>query len=193
MTKVADRGENRDPRQDAEDSRLATFELARLEELRLLELQRAQLDNIRTRTAQYLAFVGSASAFLAGSGLRAVDRDPWFYGFAVVATVFSGLSVAIGFVIFGNYDPRGIFDGSRRKLLWKWGHTTKGHALEHALSEVPPVPASALARKLAERYQRAREENEPNLGVVQKTHVAFLALGSLQLVAWTVVVWTRGG
>lgn len=177
---------------DPDNDNLATFELARQEELRLLELQRTQVDNIRTRTAQYLAFVGSASAFMAGSGLRAVDRDGWFYLAAGTATALSALSVALGCALFGNINPAKVLKKSKRRLVWAWGSKGGGHALAHARSQVPVVSASDLAQKLADRYQTARRLNADKLLVVQQTFVWFLVAGSVQLLAWTIVVWTRG-
>lgn len=87
---------------------------------------------------------------------------------------------------------RKIHRRGQRKLIWQWGVTDKGHALDFATSRVPPVSASDLAHRLALRYQKAREANVANLKVVQGTFLAFLAVGSAQLLVWTVVVWSRG-
>ena len=61
--------------------------------LRTLEDQRDELNGIRTRAGSFMAFVGSATAFLVGTSVQGSSRGGFFLVVAIVATIFSSLAV----------------------------------------------------------------------------------------------------
>src|SRR4051812_4074570 len=64
------------------------YKVALEEERRLLDRQRGNLDNIRARTLQFLAFIGASTAFLAGSSLNAdTGKTPLFMTGAILGSV----------------------------------------------------------------------------------------------------------
>ena len=97
----------RDPR--PADTRPDAASLERLaydEGKRALADQTDELNGIRTRAGSYMAFVGSATAFLVGTGLKAADRDAWFYALASVASTASLLTLVLIALVLDPYRPR---------------------------------------------------------------------------------------
>ena len=80
--------------------------LAYEEGKRALADQTDELNGIRNRAVSYMAFVGSATAFLVGTGLKAAHRDAWFYSLAVLASAASLSTLALISLVLSPYGPR---------------------------------------------------------------------------------------
>src|SRR3954454_17779051 len=76
--------------EDATMQRVKMYRVAYKESQRTLDDQADELTGIRTRAVQYLAFIGTATAFLVGASLKTFERDTPFYAISITAT---GLSV----------------------------------------------------------------------------------------------------
>lgn len=81
----------------------AVYKFVYDEALRLLDHQREELMTIRTRTVQYLAFIGTASAFLAGTGLKGHSRGVEFYVFAGLGSFLFIVTLLFGTQTLSGY------------------------------------------------------------------------------------------
>jgi len=171
-------------RPDRED----IYDEIRDEQRRELAGQRAELDSMRTRTSQFLAFVGSASAFLAGTGLTSVEqgsRDAVFFVLAGLATAgFASLAYFGIMVLLGSGGlPRvGEFQFyvDSPKLL------KKAETGEKAPSK------AAFSRYMARVYEAMVEHNDPQVSRVRRSYIIALASGAATLSLWSVLLWVRG-
>jgi hypothetical protein len=163
-----------------------SYKLARAEELRILDLQRAQLESMRTRAAQYLAFGGAATGFLVGTGLSRADRDGLFFTIAGIATFVSFLTVALAVSVFvGGFDFR-----KRSASKWQFA-LPNGFVLRTAEADIRPNE-SQINAYLARSYWKLADANRPALTRVRLQYVVFLATGAFQLLLWVILLWARG-
>lgn len=118
------------------------------EGLRIIEDQVAELDSMRQRSVQFLAFVGSATAFLAGSGLGGTyDRGPAFFVLAGLASLVSAIAIALASFVLLSLVPRRSGSTDREQ-------TTQETALGSDPSE-SPVPPPAASGRSKFRIERA--------------------------------------
>jgi hypothetical protein len=165
---------------------VASYKLARDEELRSLDLQRSQLESMRTRSAQYLAFGGAATGFLVGTGLTHAQRDSMFFWIAGIATVFSLAMVVLAVCVFvGGFDIR-----ARSASKWQFA-LPNGFVLRAAEADIRPTE-SQINAYLARNYWQLADANRPAMKRMQLQYVVFLAVGALQLVLWVILLWARG-
>ncbi len=166
---------------------LEIYEQIRQEQLRELEGQRAELDSMRARVSQYLAFVGAATGFLAGTGLTRVpvdNRDGWFYFLATLGTLsFLALTYFAVMVLIGSGGaPKAsqfAFHLDSPKLLTK-AETNGKH---------PSVPG--FTRYLATAYGLMVKENEPLIRGVRRSYVVALSVGGFTLASWCILLWLK--
>lgn len=160
------------------------YKVAFEESVRALEDQVKELDGIRQRLVSFLAFVGSATAFLVGSSLKplegtAANRDLWFYLLAIGGTVV--VIIALGCAIYL------LWPGSTELKVTASARLIISRTIER---EVPAVESDGdLYRELAVHYDRGRCANDEVLDRVKKFYFWAIVGGVVQLGFWVALVW----
>lgn len=163
------------------------YKLACEEGKRTVDDQLAELDSMRQRTVQFLAFVGSATAFLVGTGLHAVSRNSGFYAVASIATLLSALSVILCLSI--------LVASSRpwSRELEQWSFRLSPSALVKWIEpDVHPPRDYDFYRALALQYEAMAEANAPSLDRIRRRYLIFLVMGFGQLCGWVALAWLFG-
>ncbi|OBI82706.1 hypothetical protein A9X00_07095 [Mycobacterium sp. 1245805.9] len=159
------------------------YKVAFEESVRALKDQVDELSNIRQRIVSYLAFVGSATAFLVGSSLNAPgSRDDLFFFLASVGTAFMGITIGCATVLL-------------RPKFTKIGATASAQTIITGTIErqVSPIESEAhFYRDLAIYNDRAVDKNDGKLKWTQRLYITAITCGALQLTVWIVLVWLRG-
>ena len=161
------------------------YKLAYEEGKRTVDDQLAELDSMRQRSVQFLAFVGSASAFLVGTSLKATDRSPAFYVVAIAASAMTLLTVALCLsMLIAARLP--LASGGTEK----WAFRLSPSALvKWAEPDVHPPSESDFYRALAEKYEEMARENSSGLSKIRSRYIGFLGGAVLQLTLWLVLAW----
>jgi len=163
------------------------YKVAYEEGKRLVDDQLAELDSMRQRSVQFLAFVGSATAFLVGTGLTTPTRDTWFFILASSAT-FLSLS-AILMVLAVLVSSRRLSSPAPYEFDFR---VLPGKLVEWIEPEVPQPDEVDFLRALANQYQSMYEHNEQGLKLVRKYYLLFIVMGFLQLSFWVSLAWMNG-
>lgn len=168
---------------------------------RLVDDQATQLDGMRQRAVQFLAFVGASTAFLVGSALshmNAADIPPvrtWpFFLLAGGATTLSVVAVLLCVSVLLSWtrlssrdDDEGFVETWHLKMrpgqvLW--------------FLEPPPGTTALTGRSLANvyqalarRYQQMADQNEEGLRRVRNRYLWLLLVGFFQLACWLTFTW----
>lgn len=158
------------------------YKVAFEESVRALKDQVDELSGIRQRLVQYLAFMGSATAFLVGSSLGAADRDGVFYGLACGGTAL--MIITIGCTVY---------------LLWpsmsQFGATSSAQTIIREMIErkLSPIQNDGqFYHDFATYNDQAVDENEKALRKTRRFYFAAIVCGALQLTVWVALVWLRG-
>lgn len=163
------------------------YELARAEELRRLEHQRDELDSMRTRTSQYLAFVGAATGFLVGNGLESAHRDAVFYVIAAIASLISTVAIYLAITVFlggGKLIGRGV---------GKYAFTLNSLVVLRTVeADVPHANPSQVSAYMTRLYAEMADGNAPVLDIARRQYRWFLGTGATQVLGWTILLWARG-
>jgi hypothetical protein len=146
---------------------------------RSLDDQVEELNGVRQRVGQYIAFVGSATAFLVGAGVRSPARDWVFYSLAGVATFVSICAIILTCLVLLPVK-RWEYRLSTQDLIDGWIET-----------DVPPPSEAHVVRYLGELYDEMRTSNDTALAYLRRFYVAAVATGSLQIVLWACLAWAR--
>jgi hypothetical protein len=160
---------------------LELYRLAYDEGKRSVDDQTSELANARTRAVQFLAFVGSATAFLVTRVVEIGDKPDSFRLWAGLATALAiGAIVLVTLVLVPWITPweRRV---APRDLLQKWIET-----------DVPIASESKMLRELALHYGSFQIENERRLRRVRVLYIASIVAGALQVTVWGVVVSKYG-
>lgn len=180
--KTADGSGAREPASD-----YPQYELARAEELRRLEYQRDELDSMRTRASQYLAFIGATTGFLVGNGLQSADRDTVFYVLAAIASILSGSAIYLGIAIFLGGGTLG------RNTSGQYAFTLNSLVVLRTVeADVPHANPSQVSAYITRLYAEMADGNAPVLAVARQQYRWFLVTGATQVLGWTILLWTRG-
>lgn len=165
---------------------LALYTIAYDEGKRTINDQLSELDSMRQRSVQFLAFIGSATAFLVGTSLKSVARPAEFYFVAVAATVLTLASVVLCILLlrasrktFGKGDDWDFRVSPNRLLLW----------IE---AEVGQPSSTDFVRALAVHYGKMIETNERALQAVRTRYMVFLLITVGQLILWLILAWFYG-
>ncbi|WP_075013916.1 hypothetical protein [Geodermatophilus obscurus] len=158
------------------------YEITYKEATRTLDDQSAEVNNARTRAVQYLAFVGSATAFLLGTAVKDItQRDGTFY---VIATAGSSLAL-LGLVCIAallNPWQTPLYKRVEPKLL-----------LVNFIERQVPIPNKAeMFRELSIHFENWQSANQRRLKSVRILYFASILLGSLQLLLWATLTWLAG-
>jgi len=156
------------------------YRVAYEEGQRALDDQVDELNGARTRAVSYLAFVGTATAFLAGTSLRSVDRNWVFFLVAGSATAL---------LVF-------MLLAALRVLVPKesWQYRISGKTLIEGWIEadVPEVNEAHLLRELTMRYDRMRANNSEIIRKLRQAYIFEIGAGTFQLILWLVLAWIFG-
>lgn len=161
---------------------------------RAVDDQMAELQSMRERSVGFIAFVGSATGFLVGTGLPSITvRTGWFFSTAAFATLISALAiVALISILLGLVVVR---DGRRRRIhraVWNFRNSPETLVRDWIEPDLGAHAELDFYRDLALNYETKLTENDPLLNQVRVSYVLLLTLGSLQIVAWSVVLWVFG-
>ncbi|MCA1982973.1 hypothetical protein [Nocardioides nematodiphilus] len=167
---------------------LALYKVAYDESVRAIDDQLAELDHVRSRAMQFLAFIGTGTAFLVGTGLNDSQRDGWFYALATVGSAMSVVTLLlVGAILLG------VVVHEKKPQEWRWAVRLSAQDLIrwiepqiHAPDEVDYLKEVALLND-----ERA-EANEVGLGRLRHVYLALLTSGFVQLLIWAALVWARG-
>lgn len=182
MTDPAAKGRSSGP------NRSELYKLAYEEGKRTVDDQLAELDSMRQRSVQFLAFVGASTAFLVGTGLRAPSRSTGFYLLASIATLSIVVSILLcsAILVAASWRGRGL-------QIEDWSFRLSAKSLVQWIEpDVKPPSESDYFRALALRYNAMADENAPRLSRMRRHYIAFLVFGFLQLGAWVALVWIYG-
>ncbi|MGY2004633.1 hypothetical protein [Blastococcus sp. SYSU DS1024] len=165
--------------------RVPLYRLAYEESQRALDDQASELDGMRQRATQFLAFVGSATAFLVAAGLNAPERDGTFYTLAGLATVVSVATVILAVAILLLVRP-----SIRHLGRFEWSFRLSASRLIGWIEpEVGGPDEPDFLRAVALRQDAMRERNEANLVKIRYYYAGVIAFGLLQVVLWGALVW----
>jgi hypothetical protein len=154
------------------------YRVAYTESQRTLDDQRAELQGMRTRSVQFTAFVGAATAFLVGTGLHATDRNALFYTLAAIASAISALSIVLLVLL--------LHPSNRKK--WEYRMSAKSLINGWIETDVPPSEHLFL-RELALKYDEMHTANESLLQSLRTRYRWLIIAGSAQVVIWAALVW----
>lgn len=160
------------------------YKVAFDESVRALEDQTDELSNIRQRLVGYLAFVGSATAFLVGSSINPQvsaggHRSAWFYGLATTGTSLMVLSVGLAICLLWPRLTKLSTTASAKVII--------DSNIDRKLSPVQNV--GELYRDLALYNDDAVDANDPVMGRARRFYFGAVVVGALQLCAWVALVW----
>jgi hypothetical protein len=159
------------------------YKLAYEEARRSIDDQRDELNGIRGRAVSFVAFVGSATAFLAGSGLRVTtpNRDALFY---VLAGIGSIAALWMLYQLYRLLRPS-------KALSYEYRMSPTTLIEEWIESDVPPPNIGQFLRALATEYDAMLQQNEKLLEFLRSHYEKLVVGGSAQLIVWAALVWIR--
>lgn len=147
--------------------------------LRALDDQRDELNGIRTRAVQFVAFVGAASGFLVGSALGSSDADSDL--FYVVASIASIASVVMLVCVALVLSPAKKFEYrlDPNVLVQQW--------IERDVPRRPTQPE--LLSGLAKLQSGMIQDNETSLNKWRRQYRVLIISGLVSLSLWMAAVW----
>ncbi|MBP2453866.1 hypothetical protein [Mycolicibacterium lutetiense] len=168
------------------DESAKLYKIAFDEAVRTLKQQSEELSAIRQRLVQFLAFAGTATAFLVGTALRpsegvaAVNRGLDFYILCGAGTITLGLTLVLTLILlFPNKTKLTVVSRSR-------------DILDGILRDVSPTDTEAhLYYDLAWYYGGYIEKNIKILNEARWIYFSAIGTGALQLGIWIALVWTQ--
>jgi hypothetical protein len=130
---------------------------------------------------QFTSFVGAGTVVLVATGINTVHRNALFYSLIAAA---SSLSILLMVLLFVMFQP------SRRRL---WSYRISASALIAGWIEtdVPPPNEASFLRAMAQQYDEMRDQNERMLSPIRALYRWLIAVGSLQLALWAVLVLVK--
>ena len=160
------------------------YKVAFDESVRALEDQADELSGIRQRLVGFMAFVGSATAFLVGSSINPQvsaqgHRDGWFYTLAISGTSLMVISVVLAIFLLWPRLTKLSTTASAKVII--------DRNIDRKISPVQNV--GQLYRDLALYNDDAVDENDPVMARARKFYFAAVVVGALQLCAWVALVW----
>lgn len=173
--------------QKGSDGELATvYKIAFDEAVRTLKAQADELSTMRQRLVQYLAFVGTATAFLVGTSLRPSDgaqpilRGPEFMPLCIAGTVAMVVTLVLALIL--------LYPGWTRLTVVS---SSKG-ILAGIHRDVSPTDTEAhLLHDLAWYYGDYINKNKPILARSRWIYFAGIGAGAIQLGIWIALIWTQ--
>lgn len=159
------------------DSAARLYRIAFDEGRRSIADQAEELTGVRSRAVSYMAFIGTATAFLVTTTLKAVTPDLSFYIVAGIATLsVSWATLQLCRVIWPNtkftlrMDPIVIIELFIDK-------------------KIPTYSDAEIYRELSKWFGRYLDTNERSLVKIRKLFAHVILFGGGGLVMWTIAVW----
>jgi hypothetical protein len=164
------------------ESRVGLYRIAYEEGQRALDDQRDELKSIRDRAVSFTAFVGAATAFLVGTGLKTGNRDIVFYVLAGVASALSTVFILLLLALLRPWKKKPWhYRLEPTKLITGWIDT-----------EIPIPIEARFIRELAETYDGMQAQNEDLLGSLRNWFRWLILVGAAQVTVWAALVWAKG-
>lgn len=177
----------RKPAGKTREDKAELYKLAYEEGKRTVDDQIAELDSIRQRSVQFLAFIGTATAFLVGTSLKLPTRTLAFYVIAVLASLLMLASVALCLsLLIASVKP-----WSRKAQDWSFRLKPKS-LVAWIEPDVRQPSESDYYRALAEVYEDMADENSVGLDDIRRSYIWFLGIAFVQLTLWLVLAWLYG-
>jgi hypothetical protein len=175
---------------NAIDGREEMYKVAYAESQRSIDDQTDELKGMRDRAVSFTTFVGAATAFLVGTGLQAVHKDPAFYTLAIIASALSALWILLLIILLNPKDWG--YRRSPRTLISDWIEIDVPRPGEITPIRVPPPPTTAnFFRWLAIENDETMRANKAVLKSVRKYYQRLIIAGSAQVTVWAVLVWLK--
>jgi hypothetical protein len=158
------------------------YEITYKEAARTLDDQTAEVSNARTRAVQFLAFVGSATAFLVGTAIDGIaDKNELFYWVAGTGSVLALAGIGSVALLLSPWSTPLLKRVEPRLLIVNY--------IERDL----PLPNKAeMWRELSLHFDKWQAANEIRLKTVRRLYFASIILGALQLLLWATLTWIAG-
>lgn len=162
------------------DKRTDMYRLAYDQGLRSLADQASEIDGMRTRAISYMAFVGTATAFLVTSTLRSTSPGTPFYVAAALGTV----SFLVAIILLARLIHPGI------KFTLK---INPRYIVEDWIDRDIPAPSeAAILRGLSGWFACYIEKNETGLDKLRFRFNGLIISASVGLLLWIFAVWAFG-
>lgn len=168
--------------------RLPLYQVAYDESQRALDEQANELDGMRQRATQFISFVGTATAFLVGTGVKSPDRDATFFVIALVGSLASLGTILLAVAILTLVRRSGW---GFERFQWEL-RLSASRLVEWIEPDVGGPDEVDFMKAIALRQDQMRESNEVNLRVVRTRFLWLIILGSVQIVVWAALVWVKG-
>lgn len=170
--------------QTATDESAKLYKVAFDESVRTLEQQTSELSAIRQRLVQFLAFVGTATAFLVGTSLKpettASPRGHWFMPLCIAGTAAMAMTLVLTLILLYPKLTELTVVSSARDIL------------DGIHRDVSPTNTEAhLLHDLAWYYDGYVKENAPILTRARWIYFSAIGAGAIQLGIWIALVWTQ--
>lgn len=153
---------------------VAGYQLAYDESVRTLELLDQRVSRLHTSYIAVLAFVGSGTAFLAGTVLSDFERTPGVTALAAIASAF--LAGALGLAVWDLW-PR-----------HRPGGVDASEIVKYVESDIPGSHSLALLALATENSAKARKLRA-SIRRVAIRFAIFLALATSSTLVWLAVAW----
>lgn len=171
------------PDEDFLEKNKALYRVAYDESVAAINDQIDELNSMRQRLVQYLAFIGAATAFLTGSSLTATTSAPRSAGFYAIAGAATALIIGVICLTVAILAP-----ASSRMAT-----SSSAYAIVEGHIEVDiPTNEGHLLRNLALLNDQAVDDNTGVLNRLRIQYVAAIAMGALQLALLLALVWFFG-
>ena len=149
------------------------YELVFKQSVRTLDVLDRRVEAQRTGYLAILAFVGTATAFLAGSALLRYERDSTLRWLAFVATVLAAAALSLAvYDLWPRQRPAGIDANTMAEYVDKWPGAYV-------------IVLAHMATKNSEQAEKVRKS-------VRQTAIRFalfLGLSFSSLVVWILLAW----
>lgn len=170
------------------------YKLTYEESKRSLDSQTQELDSIRQRAIQFLAFIGTGTAFLVGSGLAVTTRTAGFYFLSISGTALLVIAMLLlAYVLFPlrKESVHTSDDTSKNRLKvapWR-GRLSGTRLIAEVDRDIPKATEQAFTAALVKQYDRMLSSNLATLKLVRRAYLAFVFCSVLELACWITVVW----
>ena len=157
------------------------YEIAYDEAKDLVKAQSARLDDQRTRATQFASLAVAGTSLLAAFGAKSALRDSVFYVMAISATISSLIMLTSLVFLLLPGRSRGLTTSVSGSLLVD----------EWIEAEAPPTDKAQFLKTLTAVLGRLATDNHTRLAFTQRLYALTVVSGSIGIVLWSAVVWTR--
>lgn len=166
----------------SEGEQAAMYRIAYEQGLRTLDDQRDELNGVRSRAGAYMAFQGSATAFLIGATLSQVAPQPgfWFPWAASAGTVAFIVSLVFMILLL------------RPKYVFNFRQSPKFIINEYIHYDIPCPSEADLLKRMSMDIDGFIFENEKSLAAIRNQYKWLVIFGAVSLLLWISAIWVFG-